>query len=151
MKERYKCLVAIFLILTRDNNGKTEILLQKRQNTGYMDGMYDVCASGHLEEGESLKQAMIREAKEEIGVDINASDLDLLTTYHENQNNISLEYLKFFFKVNKYNGIPSIMEPYKNAELLWVDINNLPDNTIPSIKEVIKKIINNVNYFDVGF
>lgn len=151
MKERYKCLVAVFLILIRDNNGKKEILLQKRQNTGYMDGMYDVATSGHLEKGESLKQAMIREAKEEIGIDIKERDLELLTTYHENQNELSLEYLKFFFKANNYEGIPTIMEPYKNAELLWVDINNLPDNTIYSIKEAINNIINNINYFDRGF
>ena len=36
MKKRYETKVAVFLILTRENNGKTEILLHERQNTGYM-------------------------------------------------------------------------------------------------------------------
>lgn len=151
MKERYKCLVAVFLVLMRNNEGKTEILLQKRQNTGYMDGMYDVCTSGHVEQGESLKHAMVRETKEEIGIDIDESDLELVNVYHENQSELSLEYLKFFFRANNYIGIPKIMEPYKNAELLWIDVNNLPENTIYAIKEAINKIISNINYFDRGF
>lgn len=45
-KEAYRNDIAVFLILTRvDENGKREILLQKRKNTGYMDGMYDLAAA----------------------------------------------------------------------------------------------------------
>lgn len=71
MKERYQSKVVVFLILTRNINGKKEILLQKRCNTGYMDGKYDCACSGHLEKGESLSMAVAREAKEEIGIDVN--------------------------------------------------------------------------------
>lgn len=63
MEERYQSKVVVFLILTRDINGKKEILLQKRCNTGYMDGKYDCACSGHLEKGESLSMATVREAK----------------------------------------------------------------------------------------
>ncbi len=49
MKERYQSKVAVFLILTREVNGQTQILLQERYNTGYMDGKYDTACSGHLE------------------------------------------------------------------------------------------------------
>lgn len=63
MKERYETKVAVFLILTRKVNGQTEILLQRRCNTGYMDGQYDMACSGHLEKGESLSRALAREAK----------------------------------------------------------------------------------------
>ena len=45
MKERYRTLSAVILMLTRENNGKEEILLQKRKNTGYMDGYWDCSAS----------------------------------------------------------------------------------------------------------
>ena len=47
--ERFKTPSASMLILGRWNHGKLEILLQKRQNTGYMDGYYDFAASGHIE------------------------------------------------------------------------------------------------------
>ncbi len=151
MKERFKCLIAVFLLLTRENKGKTEILLQKRKNTGYMDGKYDLCSSGHLELGESLKQALVRETKEEIGIDIKEEDLEFITMFHENQSDISTEYLMITFKANKYSGIPTIMEPHKNEELLWVDINNIPENTIYSRKMIIDAVINNKNYIDRAF
>lgn len=71
MKERYQSKVAVvFLLLTKETDKGTEILLQRRCNTGYMDGKYDRACSGHLEKDESLSMAIIREAKEEIGIDI---------------------------------------------------------------------------------
>ena len=41
----------------------------RHQNTAFEDGAYHV-PSGHLEAGESVAQALIREAKEEVGVSI---------------------------------------------------------------------------------
>ena len=41
MGDRYRTLSAVMLMLIRENNGEEEILLQKRKNTGYMDGYYD--------------------------------------------------------------------------------------------------------------
>ena len=42
MSEKYYSRLAVSLVLTRINkDGKKEILLQLRKNTGYMDNMYD--------------------------------------------------------------------------------------------------------------
>lgn len=71
MAERYQSKVAVFLVLMRELNGNTQVLLQERCNTGYMDGKYDTACSGHLEKFESLSMALCREAKEEIGITIN--------------------------------------------------------------------------------
>lgn len=152
MKERYKSNVAVFLILTRQNDkGENEILLQKRKNTGYMDGMYDLAATGHLEENESLKDAMVRESFEEIGIKIKKEDLELVTVYQENYKDLGYSYLRFFFKVKKYKGIPKVMEPHKFEGLLWVNVNEIPKNTIYHIKNALKLINKNINYFDAGF
>ena len=56
MKERFKTPSAVFLLLMRNNNGIEEILMQKRKNTGYCDGYYDLCVGGHVESFESMKQ-----------------------------------------------------------------------------------------------
>ena len=69
-EKRFKTPSSVALILIRNNNGKEEILLQKRKNTGYMDGYYDLGASGHVENKETMKMALIRETKEEIGINI---------------------------------------------------------------------------------
>lgn len=49
--------------------GAKEILLALRKNTGYRDGKYEL-PGGHVEEGEDLMQAMVREAKEELMIEV---------------------------------------------------------------------------------
>ena len=147
MKDRYESKVIVFLILTRVNNGKKQILLQKRKNTGYMDGKYDMACSGHLEKGETLSQAVVREAKEEIGITINEMDLELVSVIHPYQEN----YLNLFFMTPRYQGIPKIMEKEKCEDLNWFDIDNLPENTIDRIKNVLKNIEKGLLYDDGDF
>ena len=87
MSEKYCSKLASSLVLTRINeNGKKEILLQLRQNTGYMDDKYDFACSGHVEKGESFADALVRETKEEIGLNIKIEDLKFLTVIHHYQN-----------------------------------------------------------------
>ena len=87
MKERYESKVVVFLILSRMKEGKKEVLLQERVNTGYMDGKYDVAVSGHLEKGETLAQAIVREAKEEIGIEIEPHNLEPVAIIHPYKEN----------------------------------------------------------------
>ena len=44
------------------------VLLQLRRNTGYRDDHWACGAAGHVEDGESVFQAAVREAAEELGV-----------------------------------------------------------------------------------
>ena len=64
MKERFSVHLTIGLLII---NEKNEILMMKRCNTGYMDGMYGLI-SGHVEEGETFEQTVVREIKEETGI-----------------------------------------------------------------------------------
>ena len=151
MKERYKSLVAVFLILTRTckDTNKKEILLQKRENTGYMDDYYDLGVSGHLEENESVKDTVIRESIEEANIKVNANDLKLVTVFNEKTSDF--EYLKFFFHTEVYEGEVSIGEPAKCIEMGWYNINNLPTNVIPHVKKAIENFQNSVSYDENGF
>ena len=54
--------VAVYLLLLREG----QVLLLRRHNTGYEDGNYSVIA-GHVEPGERITQALVREAAEEAG------------------------------------------------------------------------------------
>lgn len=147
MKERYSSKVVVFLVLKRIINEKIEVLLQKRINTGYMNNMYDVACSGHLEKGESISQAIVREAFEELGITINEKDIELLTVVHPFQE----DYLRFFFTTDKFEGIPMIKEIEKCGDLSWFSIDNLPENTIESIKSVLINIRLGINYDDGEF
>lgn len=147
MKQRYETKVAVFLVLTRMIDGKKEVLLQRRCNTGYMDGKYDMACSGHLEAGETLPMAVVREAKEEIDIEIEPQNLELVSIIHPHKEN----YINVFFTTQKYQGTPKIMEKEKCDDLSWFEISNLPDNTIERIKNVLKNMQNGIIYDDGDF
>ena len=138
MEERYKSVVCVDLIIEKDDK---KILLMKRKNTGNDDGMYEL-PGGHLEKNEDLYDAMIRETKEELDIDINKEDLDLIYLMHH----YTGERLNFIFKTKLNNLKPIIAEPNKCEELKWVKINSLPSNTTNKVKIIINDIINNNKY-----
>ena len=62
--------VAVFII-----NDKKQVLLQKRSaNKRFNPNKWALCA-GHVDAGESLESAALRELKEEVGIYITTSDL----------------------------------------------------------------------------
>ena len=119
MKERYRTLSAVMLMLIREKNGVEEILLQKRKNTGYMDGYWDCSASGHVENMESMKMAMKREAKEELLIDIDIKDLEFVSLVHKINGKDTI-YYNGYFKTTKWKNEPKIGEPEKNEEIKMV-------------------------------
>ena len=69
--EREKFLSAVYLII-RNSEGK--ILLQRRQNTKLWPGFLALPA-GHIDSGENAYEALTREAKEELNIEINIDDI----------------------------------------------------------------------------
>lgn len=79
MAEHYKTLSAVFPIIINKQN---QILLARRANTGYMDGKWDFAGSGHVDENETATQAVIREAKEEMGILVSVNDVKFAHLSH---------------------------------------------------------------------
>lgn len=138
-KERFKIIPAVYLVLMQDN----KILLSRRYNTGYFDNNYSFPA-GHLDGEETLKQAMVREAKEEIGLVLDPAELELI--HIMNRKIPGNERVDFFFTTKKWQGEPRVMEPEKCDGLSWFEFNNLPKNIIPYIKQAIESFLNNISY-----
>lgn len=142
--ERFKVVPSVYIILIKNN----KILLGRRYNTGFCDGQYGL-PSGHLEGNENLKQAMTREAKEEIGIILESSDLELVHTM--SRKSTDYERVDFFFTTKKWRGEPKIMELEKCDELNWFDLNNLLDNTIEYVVRAIKSFLSGVSYSECGW
>jgi len=143
MEERYCSKLVTDLMLTRKNekNGEIEVLLSLRKNTGYRDGEYEL-PGGHVDAGEDLMQAMVREAKEELLIDIQEKNLKIVHILHH----YSGDRINFILTTDRYEGIPKIGEIDKCEKLEWFSINNLPTNIIPKIKKSIEEINNGIFY-----
>ena len=125
MKAVFKSAVHIILI---DDN---KILLQKRKGSKLWPGYYALPA-GHIDEGETQYDALVREAKEELGIEIIIDDIInnyvvLRRNFFEIDGKILEPYIDYYFEIKKYKGIPKIIEKDMCDELLWADVNNLPE------------------------
>lgn len=144
MPERHTPRTASYLILEKDD----QILLMKRKNTGFKDGKYSLVA-GHVDEGENFREAMIREAEEEIGVKIDKEELETVSIMHRRSE--GSVYVDVFFKTENWDGEPSNEEPKKCGELLWTEKDNLPENTIDYVRKVIDEIDRGLEYQEIGW
>lgn len=145
MAERLKALVAVHLLLIKDN----QVLLPRRFNTGYHDGDYSV-AAGHVEMGETSSEAVIREAKEELGITIKPGNLEYSTIMHRYADDKS-ERIDFFFSCEKWAGKEKICELNKCDDLKWVDMNELPENTIDYVRKGIECYEQGVKFIEFGW
>lgn len=149
MENRYSLRCAVFLILTKIENGKEFVLLQRRYNTGLLDGEYDVSCAGHVEQGESLTEAMIRETQEEIGLIIDIKELHYSSTIHAVFE--ESEYVLSTFYCNIWRGKPKILELDKCDNLEWFSIDELPENLVDTRKIMIDNYKKKNLYSEYGF
>lgn len=138
MTERFKVVPAAYVLLRRCD----AVLLQLRQNTGYMDGFWATGAAGHVEQGESVFEAAVREAREELTVRVPAADLRPLTTMHRTcpGEGAGGERVDFFFECRSWEGVPRRAETTKCAELRWFDLAALPDRLVPYERFVLGQL-----------
>ena len=61
------------------------------------------------------------------------------------------ERVDFFITAKKWKGEPKNMEPHKCDDLRWFELDNLPENIIPYIKQAIGNIKNKIFYSEHGF
>jgi len=137
--KRFKLTSAVHLFLVR--NGK--VLLLRRFNTGYEDGKYSVIA-GHLEGDEEIKTAAIREAQEEVGIEISPLDLQVAGVMHRKSTD---ERIDFFLVATSWSGEIRNRGPHRCDELAWFDLDELPENVVPCVGRALDNYRRG-NWFD---
>ena len=138
-KQRAAFPIAAHVFLLRSGS----VLLLKRANTGFEDQHYGVPA-GHLEAGESIQQAAIRECQEEIGVELDPAGLQVIGVEHYHIP--SSEGVDFFLTADRWSG-----DPYPRAEcdeVRWCPLDALPANTIPFIARALQHHLQAGHWFD---
>ena len=141
MRSRFP--VAVHLFFLHDDR----VLLLRRFNTGWEDGKYSVPA-GHVDAGESVSAATIREAHEEVGVDLKTSDLEVVHVMHRKAEE---ERIDFFLIVKNWTGEITNKEPHKCDDLAWHPLSSLPSNIIPYVRQGLANYQSGILFSEFGW
>ena len=131
MSDKFKLIPEAHIFLM---NSDEEILLLRRFNTGYEDGNYSVVA-GHIDGNEEVKAAAIRETKEEAGIEIQPSDIEVVGVMHRKAED---ERVSFFLAASKWSGDIVNAEPDKCDDLSWHSVHDLPANMVPYVRQALE-------------
>jgi 8-oxo-dGTP diphosphatase len=131
-KKRERTRIAVYLVGMRNDH----VLLGKRINTDHMNNHWSLPA-GHVYEGESCMQAIIREMKEELELILKPNDLQLIGAIHHNS--LPYDYMNFIYTIDLTLHHPKNSEPTKCAMIEFYHKDNLPQPIAPYIVEIIEK------------
>lgn len=125
--------VVVFII-----NSKNQVLLQKRsKNKRMWPDMWDITAGGHVLTGEFGFQAIIREVKEELGIELNKNEIIFLGSALSSNisRNIINNHFNEFYVVNKNIDENKLkLQEEEVSEVKWIDK-----------EDIIKRINDNYN------
>ena len=110
-----------------DERGR--LLLLRRKGTGVMDG-YLGPPGGHLQAGETLSDAAMRECKEEACSAPSAIRPLIVMPF--------LGGIDFIFEASEWTGRAEIGEPAKCSELGWFLPETLPQDVVPFVVKALE-------------
>lgn len=138
MAEDRRAVRAGYVVFLRGEVGEEEILLGLRQNTGYMDDYWGL-PSGHILHGELPKQGTIREAREEVGVEVSDDNLVFVVVGNRLGNNDDGDRVDYYFSCRTWQGEIENREPEKCRRLEWHRLSQLPEKIMPYLSEPLRR------------
>lgn len=105
------------------------LLLLRRANTGFLDGYYSL-PGGHVEAGEEVAKAAVREVAEEARIEILEIEPSIVMPYGDG--------VDFLFEAGRWRGTARIGEPDRCDDLVWVPPDRLPDKTAPYLRKALE-------------
>ncbi len=143
MKERFKIIPEICLILIQEG----KVVMLRRFQTGYQDGNYCLPA-GHGEEGETMREAIAREAFEEIGITVASEDMEFALVQYRFAPDPWNHHVRvgFYFVPKTYTGTIHNAEPHKCDDVQLFPLDQLPENTVPFVRAALEAHARGENY-----
>ena len=109
-----------------DRNGR--VLVQQRPEGKSMAGLWEF-PGGKIEPGETPETALVRELAEELGIDVQASDLHAATFASEPL--AARHLLMLLYICREWRGEPDALE---GGAVRWVTLTELRDLPMPGMK-----------------
>jgi mutator protein MutT len=125
--------IDVLVILTR----RGRILLTERAGDIYLSGHWAI-PGGKVDAGETVVQAAAREVAEEVGLTLQAHQLQFIgITHHRPPHGDSRVGFGFVAELDNRTE-PRNMEPAKCARLAWFPAGTLPEPTMPYTAEIVR-------------
>ena len=146
MSDRFKLLLEAHLILL-DDDGR--VLLLRRCNTDYENGSYSLVA-GKVEANEEITAAAIREAREEVGAEVRAEDVEVAGVIHRKADD-GFVSVAFFMAARAWSGEIVNAEPHHHDGVGWHHLDDLPPTVIPYVRQALANYRQGTRYASYGW
>lgn len=110
---------------------KENILISQRHQDAHQGGLWEF-PGGKVEQGETAQQALQREIKEEINLDVSEIELFHYEAHSYPDKKVSIQ----FFSVYEFSGEPKALE---GQPLEWVAISDLEQRDFPAANNAVKQ------------
>lgn len=124
-----------------------KILLQRRSDP-YLNGCYSLVA-GHVEKGETIPEAMAREAQEEANLLLDPQRLSVKLAVQRPCSSYRggvADVIDFFVLATEFQGTLRNNEPDKCSELGFYELAHLPDRILPHVRLAIQGYLQQQTY-----
>jgi isopentenyldiphosphate isomerase len=106
------------VVLTFQFNDKNEVLIQKRGSHVITPLQYDCSSSGHVDQGETYKEAALRELEEELGVFSDSAE-EVCSPFY------TPGFYNGVFLVRKSEDVTIKVNQEEVAEIRWISYSDL--------------------------
>lgn len=130
-------IVYVSCVILMDTQGK--VLLNQRMPGQLCEGLWEF-PGGKIEVGEKPTEAAIREMKEEVGVEIEAADLEPFTFVTNDFPEVDRHAVAMLFLCKKWQG-----EPYgaEGQNVKWESVeklSNMLDELLPNSHLIVERL-----------
>lgn len=133
MSRKENCILTNMCMIYDGDN----ILLQDRMNPDWPGITFP---GGHIETGESFVDSVIREVKEETGLDI--SNVTLCGVKQWTQRDGEYRYIVFFYKTNTFSGE---IKSSDEGRVFWIKKDQLKNYTLANDFDKMFEVFDNDN------
>ena len=118
------------------------LLMEKRSDKKGVYPGFLMCPSGHVENGESYKQAIQREMKEELGIEV--KKLKFLFSMDDKDTVSKKVFQHNFLRIISFKG--KIKNSKESNKLIWMDYEQLKERELVLIVERLVERLKNKKF-----